>query len=172
MLPGDAPRPPTLEISHEWLWLANAAEWRPGRLLDQNVQAGEHDGVVLLPKQIVGPRSLREDEPHSSMRVRSRPLPASSSATDCRRRSALAGVLRRCRVSRSPSNSASGRIATGSWFWRVTTSSARSDSTRSKCFAMLARSSVKGTCAMASLAESTFYVRIYVHLPCRQEGTD
>src|SRR5258708_3260546 len=91
MLPGDAPRPPTLEISHEWLWLANAAEWRPGRLLDQNVQAGEHDGVVLLPKQIVGPRSLREDEPHSSMRVRSRPLPASSSATDCRRRSALAG---------------------------------------------------------------------------------
>lgn len=79
-------------------WLANAFEGGSLNVFYQRVDPLEYGFIGFLPVQVVVPGVAGEGEFHST-RIRSVPLPDSSSAMDSSRRLALAGERSRYAVS-------------------------------------------------------------------------
>src|SRR5947209_8558710 len=92
-------RPPAFKIAFERLRLAGSGKRRPLTFPNQCVEALKDIRVVLLPMKIFLPSTVREDQPHGSMSSRSLPPPSSNCLIASRRRSAFAGLERRCIVS-------------------------------------------------------------------------
>src|SRR5437868_11361573 len=89
MLLVDPPRPPSREVAAEGLGLAGAAKRVAHAFLQQGAEPGQQFLVLGLPVEIFAPGTFGEDRFHGSIRSRSIPLPASSSAMLLSRRAAL-----------------------------------------------------------------------------------
>lgn len=90
----DAPRPVPRQRMLQRLRLADAGKGRPRNLPDERVDALEQFLIGLLPVQVILPGLLGEDQLHSA-RLRSWPLPSSSSAIASSRRRAFFGLRSR-----------------------------------------------------------------------------
>ncbi len=114
----DSPRPVAGEAVFERLGFAGTGERVMHDLMDQPVDALEHQFVSVLPVKVVFPGVLREDEFHSAS-LRDLPPPRSSSAMDSSSRLAFFGTRSRYAVSSSDLKSSSESITTDSSFCLV-----------------------------------------------------
>ena len=103
MLAGDTARPPSREVAFERLGLADAFERRAARAANHLIETLADAGVGRWPVAIILPCFSASEQPHrrgaavSSMSLCSSSSPAAALSIERSRRSAFAGLRRRCR---------------------------------------------------------------------------
>jgi hypothetical protein len=130
----DATGPISGNRMFEGFRFSNAFEWITFGLFDQSVDAAEYFFIGFLPKQIVIPGVVRENE-LQSIRSFSVPWPFSSWATDSIKRLAFFGDRKRYAVSSRASKSSRDIMTTEFEDLRVTMTGAWSLQTLSIVFA-------------------------------------